>query len=362
MLWFFYLVIFVVGAVIGSFLNVCISRLPYEKSILWPPGSRCFQCLQPIRMLDNIPLLSYWLLGGKCRTCGAPFSMRYFWIELATALGFVLVFHLEAVENVFRFEFHDPVAVQRGVLRWDLVLPFLIHHWLLLSLLIVAAVCDWEEREIPLGVTLTGAFLGLVSSTVWAWPWPYAANQAVLPQRFGPPIIRTALSPWPVWWPAPAWFPEPGTWPMGLLTGLAGMLVGSFLLRVIRFLFNFGLGSAYLERKGGEALGLGDADLMMMAGAFIGWQPIVIAFFVSVVPGLLLGLVLLVVYRSGGLPFGPALALGVAITWLSWGWIGPFAQLVFFQGALLGVLFIGMAILMLLASLILRAWRWVRGG
>src|SRR5262249_3251442 len=69
------------GASPGSFLNVCISRIPYEKSIVWP-SSRCGNCLKAIRWYDNLPLLSYWLRRGRCRHCGARFSARYFLMEL----------------------------------------------------------------------------------------------------------------------------------------------------------------------------------------------------------------------------------------------------------------------------------------
>ena len=66
---------------VGSFLNVLVARLPFEKSILWP-GSRCFSCLQPIRIFDNLPIIGYLRLRGKCRSCGAAFSSRYLWVEL----------------------------------------------------------------------------------------------------------------------------------------------------------------------------------------------------------------------------------------------------------------------------------------
>ena len=69
--------VFVIGAVVGSFINVCVARLPLEKSILWP-GSRCGKCLQPVRWYDNVPLVSYWLLRGRCRSCGERFSIQYF--------------------------------------------------------------------------------------------------------------------------------------------------------------------------------------------------------------------------------------------------------------------------------------------
>src|ERR1700680_821045 len=99
MLLFCLVSVFVVGAAFGSFLNVCAYRLPLEKSLLWP-GSRCGHCLQPIRWYDNIPLVSYWLLGGRCRVCRQAFSARYFFIELSPALCFLGLYYLEVVDNV----------------------------------------------------------------------------------------------------------------------------------------------------------------------------------------------------------------------------------------------------------------------
>src|SRR5436853_4617436 len=96
---FLLLDLFVLGTIVGSLLNVCIYRLPLEKSILWP-GSRCGHCLQPVRWYDNIPLVSYLILRGRCRTCGTSFSARYFWIELLTGVCFAGLFYLVVVPNV----------------------------------------------------------------------------------------------------------------------------------------------------------------------------------------------------------------------------------------------------------------------
>src|SRR5271166_196940 len=96
-LWFIY--VFVVGLAIGSFLNVCVGRLPYEKSLIWP-GSHCPSCWQAIRMRDNVPVLSFLLLRGRCRTCGCRISWRYPLVELFTGLSFVGLFYLEMVANV----------------------------------------------------------------------------------------------------------------------------------------------------------------------------------------------------------------------------------------------------------------------
>jgi leader peptidase (prepilin peptidase)/N-methyltransferase len=132
---------FVTGAMIGSFLNVCIVRLPYEKSVI-TPGSHCTKCKKPIRWFDNIPLISYFVLRGKCRDCGAKFSIRYPLVELLTALTFLEFF------------------LYYG-LTW-LLLPYLI----MVSGFIVGTIVDLEHRILPDEVTLGGAIAGLVCSVL----------------------------------------------------------------------------------------------------------------------------------------------------------------------------------------------------
>ena len=88
---FWPVLVFVTGLVVGSFLNVCIARLPLEKSLLWP-NSRCGNCLQSIHRWDNLPIIGYLRLRGRCRTCGVTFSSRYLWVELFTGLGFLAIF------------------------------------------------------------------------------------------------------------------------------------------------------------------------------------------------------------------------------------------------------------------------------
>src|ERR1700684_3556832 len=93
------IVVFLLGTAIGSFLNVVIARLPREKSLIWP-GSHCGSCFQAIHWYDNIPLISYLWLRGRCRTCGARFSMRYFAVELLTGLAFAGLFYLEVIRDI----------------------------------------------------------------------------------------------------------------------------------------------------------------------------------------------------------------------------------------------------------------------
>jgi leader peptidase (prepilin peptidase)/N-methyltransferase len=362
---------FVLGAVVGSLLNVCVIRLPLEKSVLWP-SSRCGRCLQPIRMRDNIPLLSYWLLRGRCRVCKEPFSVRYFLVELFTALAFLGLFYAEIVRNVLDVPFlaANHFAILNNVLPpWQALVMFLVHATLL-SLLIVAALCDLDSRQIPLTITVPGTVVGLICATAFPWPWPNTPEQAMprlLPQQ--PPDIewwlllpsqgpKMGLYPWPVWGPLPSWLP-PGSWQLGLVTGLAGALVGTFLLRAVKFLFEKGLGK--------EALGLGDADLMMMAGAFVGWQVVVAAFFVGAIVALAFALIPMLarfgwravryrtvsVNRSAdtSLPFGPGLAVGVMLTWLGWAEIGPAFQMVFFFDKLvIGLAVVGGVLIFLISA------------
>jgi leader peptidase (prepilin peptidase)/N-methyltransferase len=217
----------------------------------------------------------------------------------------------------------------------------------------VAFFCDLEHREIPLGITLPGTVLGLLGAALFPWPWP--AQTTGMPMHIPWSQIgknpEIGLYPWPVWGPLPAWLP-PGSWQLGLATGVCGALVGTLMLRVIRYLFGLGMGI--------EALGLGDADLMMMAGAFVGWQPVVVAFFVGVFVGLFFGIAQVLFTGDNALAFGPALAIGIVVTLLGWYWIGPAVQALFFNDFLLMALGGVSCVLMLVCSYGLRIFRLVR--
>jgi leader peptidase (prepilin peptidase)/N-methyltransferase len=360
LLFVLFFLLFAMGAAVGSFLNVCIYRLPLEKSILWP-GSRCGHCLQPIRWYNNLPLLSYWLLRGRCRMCGSRFSVRYFFIELGTGLGFAGLFYLEVVANV-----HDLKPLSSDplwpFLHWGVIplaaWPVFAFHAILLCFLIVATFCDFDHLEIPLPVTVSGAVVGLAGAMLFPWPWPYQPGPQAW-QPFPPPapvfggkalMPRTALYPWPVWNDLPAWLP-PGSWRLGLATGLAGLLAGALILRTIAYLFKQG--------RGIEGLGLGDADLMMMVGCFLGWQPVVVAFFVSLAPGLVFGLGRLLFRAGREFPFGPSLAVGTVITWLAWEWFGHAWASFLFDPVLVGG---AGAIMVVLMFVVFRLMGAVSGG
>jgi leader peptidase (prepilin peptidase)/N-methyltransferase len=385
---------FLIGAVVGSFLNVCIYRLPLEKSIIWPMASHCGSCWQPIAWFDNIPLISYWLLRGRCRTCGARFSSRYFFVELLTGLGLAGLFYLEAVRNIHQFR-PAILGSERAV---EAKLVVFVFHGTLFCLLLVATFTDFDHLSIPLPLTVFGTAIGLLGSMVWAWPWPYTIGQA-LPgfdassewAWIGGSIRpRAGVYPWPIWGPLPSWMQPgqqqdamstPGTWYGGLATGAAGMFMGMMLLRGIRFCY--GLGNpeytedpdpslqhswfgrrlfSWFGRVGGKALGVGDADLMMMAGSFLGWQPVVVALLASLLPGLIAALIFGILRGNRPFAYGPALACGTVITFLAWPSISLQLQPFFFNWFCIKALaffgFVGLP----LAALTIRLMRLAFGG
>lgn len=343
----FILFVFAFGLVVGSFLNVLIARLPFEKSVIWP-GSRCFTCLQPLRLADNLPVIGYLRLRGKCRHCGAKFSCRYLWVELFTGLAFVGLFMAEVMLNVSRAPgMKNELVMPQGVPTLEAWLFFFVHAFLL-AILIAASVIDLQFKIVPPQITIVGTIVGLTASALFPWPWPntlqnlpadlalfpwnHPAN--TFPQQDGSPGIPIGLTLWPAWEPF-TWAPA-GSWRLGLLNGIIGAAVGQFIGRAVKFLFETGFGK--------EALGIGDADLLMMAGAFLGWQPVAIAFFVGAI--VLLPIVLLQrLYETirqiepsldRSIPFGPGIAAGIIICWLGWDLFGELVQTVFFDAWLLG--------------------------
>ena len=133
--------IFIVGAMTGSFLNVCIVRLPLEKSIVFP-GSHCVACRTPIKWYDNIPLVCWLVLGGRCRACNEKISFRYWFVELLTGMTFFLFYRHYGIQPVL----------------W----PYLV----MVSGFIVATFVDFEHRIIPDEVSIGGMIAGVVFSLI----------------------------------------------------------------------------------------------------------------------------------------------------------------------------------------------------
>jgi len=257
-----------IGLCIGSFLNVCIHRLPAGKGLVWP-GSHCTTCLSPIAWYHNIPVLSYVMLRGRCRRCGVPFSMRYMLVEAATGLLFLgywlAYFRLGVREGA------DHLAVY-GV------------HMVLVSALVVSGVIDYERKEIYTSVTNTALAVGLIASLVW----PQV-------QRVG--TFGHALPTWTGWARADS-----------VLVALVGAAVGGGLIYLTRFLGTLAF------RK--EAMGIGDVYLMAAVGACLGWEAAVLVFFVAPFLGLVYGVWHLLRRRDSEVPYGPFLGLAAGIIML----------------------------------------------
>lgn len=137
-----YLIAFIFGSIIGSFLNVCIYRIPLGKSIVFP-NSFCPFCEKSIQWYDNIPLISFLVLKGKCRTCKRPIPFRYFIVELITALS------------------------TAGLLYYFSITPAFFIYWLFTCMLIVVIFVDIEHQEIPDVISIPGVFLGIILITAF---------------------------------------------------------------------------------------------------------------------------------------------------------------------------------------------------
>ncbi len=154
--------VFMLGAVIGSFLNVCIHRMPKDESIV-SPGSHCPGCNKPISPADNIPLVSYLLLGGKCRHCKEKISPRYFAVELSNAVSWICLLKIFGLT------------------------PFFYAGAVLFSILLAVTVTDFETGLIPDKLSLPGMLAGVAMSAVWpvlqgetVWYWGLAQSAAGL--------------------------------------------------------------------------------------------------------------------------------------------------------------------------------------
>ncbi len=267
-----YIVAFCLGLCVGSFLNVCIYRMPRDLSLL-RPGSHCPHCNEPIAWYDNLPAVSWILLGGLCRRCGALISRRYVLVELLTGAIFVWVCATHLA---------DWASAKMSNL------PTVGAHLALASGLIAASFVDIERMVIPDEISIGGMYVGPVLCALW------------------PEVIRRdqLLTGWLL----EATGASGSEHLAGLAASVLGMGIGAGIILTAGV-----LGQA-LFRK--EAMGFGDVKFMGMIGAFIGWQATLLAFFVACVFGAVVGLLLLLRRRDTHIPFGPYLAAGALVVML----------------------------------------------
>ena len=246
----------VLGLLIGSFLNVCIYRVPRDLSVVFP-RSFCPECGGQIRGYDNIPLLSYLLLRGRCRSCGKSIGIRYPLVEAITAALLATL--------VWRYGW------SLAALKWSIFE----------CLLVILFWTDMEERILPVEFTLGGAFAGLLFSY-------FLPLRADLLSLFLPRLSPRLLSV------------------TDAVLG-AGFFAGLF----------WAVGKLWSRLTGREALGLGDVHLLLLIGAFLGFEREVPGLMIGAVSGSVLGAVYVVATRKNWhdfeLPFGSFLCLGAAV-------------------------------------------------
>jgi leader peptidase (prepilin peptidase)/N-methyltransferase len=229
--------IFVLGLAFGSFLNVCIYRLPLGMSVITPRSS-CPNCKKPIAFYDNMPVLSWLLLGGRCRNCKTKISPRYLLVELLTGILFL---------GCYAY-FGYTLAT----------LKFCAFGFLLLGLIFT----DAETKLLPDALTLPGLALGLILSVL--------VPVHDLASQFLPGIVDLPLS--------------------ADLTARLFSLLDSLLGAALGASFIYGAGAVYLRWRGAEGMGFGDVKLMAMVGAFLGIKLTVFTIFTASIAGSLFGL------------------------------------------------------------------------
>ena len=259
--WFWAAVFFVYGAVIGSFLNVCIWRIPREESVVVPP-SRCPGCGKRLAALDLVPLLSQVLLRARCRYCKTKISWRYFWVEMLTALAFTALY--------LRL---GPAG------RW----AELVADCLFTATLIVVFFIDLEFQIIPDDLVYLGVAIG-VAKDLWLMHEGTRHLMRVVP-------FTNLMVP----------IPE----------SILGLAVGSLGLLLLAKLASLAFGK--------EAMGMGDVFLMAAMGANLSIPCLLLAFFIAGFVGGLIGIALLILRLKGRrdeVPFGPMLVVGTYIAML----------------------------------------------
>jgi leader peptidase (prepilin peptidase) / N-methyltransferase len=290
---------FLLGLLLGSFLNVCISRLPEHRSVV-KPRSHCPRCGTTIRWYDNVPLLSWVLLAAKCRSCKAAIPWRYPAVELATGLWFALNAYL--VINFVGISSHLGAWNQRSgnlaayVANSHLfeMVGVLILGFLLLGLLVM----DWQTHTLPDAFTLTGIAIGFFLVCVQAIFLPSGAYDIHLN-----PQSQLRMS-------SPGSFASQGN---VSLTGPEHLVFGRLLAICVAAAIPWVIRALYKALRQREGLGLGDVKLMAMIAAFLGFAPAMLAFFVGVMVAAVYGIVLLARRRATSasqIPLGTFLCVG----------------------------------------------------
>lgn len=312
-------IIFILGATVGSFLNVCIVRLPQEKSVVFP-GSHCVHCQTPIAWYDNIPLVSWVLLKGKCRQCGGVISVRYWLVEILTALVFL------------------------GFYRYYGLSPLLWPYLVMAGCFIVTIFVDFAFRIIPDEVSVGGMFAGIMFSALIPQLHPVGSGEASLGGAVAGGIVLLCLGLtflYPLFCRHLLEGQEPSSeravrllvtgslivltlinvniasvpvkfvpYLLSLSAALSGYMIGGGLI------YAMGLFGDIVFKK--ESMGGGDVKLMAMVGAFLGWKMAMLAFFLAPFFGAVYGIIEKIRTKDSTIAYGPFLVAGSLVS-MFWG-------------------------------------------
>jgi leader peptidase (prepilin peptidase) / N-methyltransferase len=251
------LITIIAGLLAGSFLNVCIYRMPIEKSII-KPRSYCIKCNHPIPWYDNIPVISFIALLGKCRFCKSRISARYAVVELLTAAVFVLL--------VKQLGFSITAVI----------------YMVLSCGLIVATFIDIDYQIIPDEITYGGMVLGIILSSVF-------------PQLHGT-----------------------GNRFFALRSSILGLLLGGASIYAVAWIGTIAFRKKLKEIGEETAMGGGDIKYLAMIGAFLGLKGVILVFFLAPFFGSIVGIIEKLRRKADIIPYGPYLSIAALVVML-WG-------------------------------------------
>ncbi len=263
-----YILVYVFGALIGSFLNVVIHRIPNKESIVFP-NSACPECKKPIKFYDNIPIFSWLILGGNCRNCKGKISLRYPVVEFLTALVFILVYR------------------QIGLTAF---LPVCL---IFVASIIALMFIDAEHMILPNVITYPLLVFALIVRLIF----PLFSGVEFFSDLKSFPLNQLEDTP---------------IWLVSLVGAVLGALVGGGSLWLV--------GEIWKHLRGVEAMGFGDVKMMFAVGALLGWRLGILTIFLGAFSGAILGILIIAKQKNKDLqtriPFGTFLGTGAILSLL----------------------------------------------
>jgi prepilin signal peptidase PulO-like enzyme (type II secretory pathway) len=399
-------VLAIVGAALGSLVNLAVYRLAWHQRSL-SPWSAPLEQAPPRRWSDRIPIVGWIGLRREASLHGRGFWIRPMLVEVVMAVGLAWLYWWEVEQlALIRPMTPPPSAVVLHV-------QFFVHAFLLTSML-AGSLIDVDEKTIPDAITVPGTLVALALAALFPWSLlPDVVRTAAGAQPQSDFLLLTSPNPWPTWldgfpqWKSLAiavgcwwgwcfalmprtWYSRHGwcraiglSWArlrreavtyraialgllgavlialfwwlggkqwQGLLTALVGMAAGGGIIWSVRI-----VGTAVLRR---EAMGFGDVTLMAMIGAFLGWQSCLVIFFLAPFAGLIVGVFSLALHRESEIPYGPFLCMAATFVILRWSAVWLWAEPLFGLGLIIPAIFlVGLAMMAGLLGL----WRAILG-